>query len=458
MALKLFLVAVLTMSGWPAAPPPAVHWSDCDGARCGTISVPKDWSRPHHGTIDLRVAVRPAADPAHRIGTLFLNPGGPGSGAADIAANPDWAAFYLPPQLLQRFDLVGIDPRGVAASAPVICTDPAHDPAVTRFPTTGPQIEKLADRNREFARSCTAMNLDTDSVARDFDAVRAALGERQISFLGVSYGTMLAQAYAERFPDRVRAMVLDGVVDRSRPAAQLMLDDAAAVQDSVQRFATRCAANADCPLHGQDVLHVLRAADAKAAAGQVTVDGRAMTPEELHMSVNDALNSPLLDQSLATGLRSAVSTGDGAPLYSISRYGSPDYAPYRAIICADVPRAPAAALPLLARAATITGPALSGASEFWDIVSGCTGWPHPAQWQPHPWRVPPTVRPLILSGAHDPATPRAWAESVHRQLPGSTLVRWDGDGHAAFPVGNRCAVQAAVEHLIAPDQPPRVTC
>ncbi|WP_169808644.1 alpha/beta hydrolase [Microtetraspora niveoalba] len=457
----------------PAAPSPpgarAVSWVPCDppdeGARCGSVAVPVNWDHPSaSGSAQVRIAVRPARDRARRVGVLMFNPGGPGAGAADIAAREDWAEFWFPSELLDRFDVVGVDPRGVPGSTPVVCADPV-DPEVSRFPRTPAEARRLSEANSAFAASCLkgtgplAAHLDTDIVARDLDAVRAALGEPTISFLGVSYGTMLAQAYAERYPSRVRALVLDGVVDRSLPPARLVLDGAAAVQDGLARFAARCAATEACVLRGKDVTAELRRMDARAERGEVRAGGRAVTAEELRLAVNDGLNTPLADGMLAAGIRDAVDRGDGTALTSLSRYQAwSEYARYRAIICQDVPRARATALVGLADAAGRRGPVLRGASEMWDIVSGCAGWPGPSRWTPHAWRVPATVTPLLLSGAHDVATPRRWAESVHRGLPGSTLVRWDGDGHAAWPAHNRCAMRAAVTYLTDLTPPASTTC
>ncbi|WP_433421243.1 alpha/beta hydrolase [Microtetraspora malaysiensis] len=474
------LAALLCLPAFPAAAAPspaasspagarAVSWVPCDppdeGARCGTVIVPTDWDHPSaSGTAQVRIAVRPARDQARRVGVLMFNPGGPGAGAADIAARKGWAEVWLPPALLDRFDVVGVDPRGVPGSTPVACADPVN-PEVSRFPRTRAEVRGLVAANSAFAASCLqrtgplAAHLDTDTVARDLDAVRAALGEPTISFLGVSYGTMLAQAYAERYPSRVRALVLDGVVDRSLPAARLVLDGAAAVQDGLARFAARCAATEACVLRGKDVTAELRRMYARAERGEVRAGGRAVTAEELRLAVNDGLNTPLVDGMLAAGIRDATDKGDATTLTSLSRYQVRDeYARYRAIICQDVPRVRPDALVGLADAVKRRGPSLHGASEMWDIVSGCAGLPRPARWTPHAWRVPATVTPLILSGAHDVATPRRWAESVHRRLPGSTLVRWNGDGHAAWPMHNRCAMTAAVTYLTDLTPPASTAC
>jgi pimeloyl-ACP methyl ester carboxylesterase len=236
----------ISLTAWsPAQAAPTIDWASCAEApaghpvQCATVAVPDDWVSGR-GRVNLRVARLSAADPARRIGVLMFNPGGPGTGAAGYLTRPDYAEQYFGKAILDRFDVVGVDPRGVAGSQAVECELPARDPGVDRFPDDGAGVAALVRANRAFVRSCRGPeHLDTVSVARDLDAVRAALGERQISFLGVSYGTMVGRAYAEVFPGRLRALALDAIVDRSLSADRFVIDDAMAVQDGVDQFARR---------------------------------------------------------------------------------------------------------------------------------------------------------------------------------------------------------------------------
>lgn len=426
-------------------------------ARCAELPVPVDWRRPgSDGRITLRVALRPADDPAKRVGVLLFNPGGPGWGAADIVANPDWARFYFPRVILDRFDVVGVDPRGVPGSTPVKCPGPARDASVTRYPTDASGVARLTASNAGFAASCAeatgalAGHLGTDSVARDLEAVRAALGEERITFLGVSYGTMIAQAYAERYPRRLRAVVLDAVVDRSLDASRLALDTVIAAQDRASRFAASCAADATCPLGGRDVLAALRALYARADGGGVSANGRAVTSEELSLVVAGALAAPAAERELAEGVRVALDSGDASALLNGAVFTDPAYGRYRSIVCQDLPRLDPASLPALAERAQRLGTGLRGASEFWDITTGCVGSVPEPSWRPHAWSAPAGIPVMILSGAHDPVTPRSWAEAVHQRISGSRILRWDGDGHGAWPMNNAAAVQAATEYLLNP--------
>ena len=176
-----------------------IAWSACEKSpqtQCGTLKVPLDWSKPSGATISLAIARRPAKDPQHRVGTLFFNPGGPGDGAVEyIAAH---AEDVFTPTLIERFDLVGMDPRGIANSSPVRCTLPLITPETTLFPKTEQQFQQLVKHNREVGLDCLdkagdlVRHMDTVSVARDHEALRLALGENKINWLGISYGTQLA--------------------------------------------------------------------------------------------------------------------------------------------------------------------------------------------------------------------------------------------------------------------------
>ncbi|MEU8327549.1 hypothetical protein [Micromonospora sp. NPDC048839] len=184
-----------TTSGWNGR----IDWRACadqaddPGTRCGTLRLPVDWARPGGETFELALARRPAADPAARIGVLVFNPGGPGLSGVDVALT---AASQLGPDVLRRFDIVGFDPRGTVRSAPVRCSSAllAQHPSLT--PTTAAEFERLRTYNRQLREDCRAQSgplfdhLDSVSVARDTDAIRAALGERQLSFYEWSYGTV----------------------------------------------------------------------------------------------------------------------------------------------------------------------------------------------------------------------------------------------------------------------------
>jgi pimeloyl-ACP methyl ester carboxylesterase len=204
-------------------PGPALTWHDCGGPfECTRIDVPLDHDGPGGEQISVAMIRLPATDPAHRVGSLFVNPGGPGSSGVDFVRGD--ARDVLPAQVQSRFDIVGFDPRGVGRSTPIRCFPSVAEQQeffadVPAFPVGSAQRAAYADQMARLASSCAALNpalldhLSTANVARDLDVMRAAVGDARLSYAGYSYGTLLGQTYAGLFPDRVRVLALDGVLD-----------------------------------------------------------------------------------------------------------------------------------------------------------------------------------------------------------------------------------------------------
>lgn len=440
---KVVVAITAAVAMVPATPAAAIDWKPCaDIVNCAQLTVPTDWSQPGR-TTTIQLARLPAAK--QKIGTLFFNPGGPGEGEVGYLLSKNAREYYFPQRIRDSFDIVAVEPRGTGTNPPLTCPLPI-DHSVTKFPRNQAQVAALLASNAKLGRQCaTEIRLDTANVAKDMDAVRAALGEQKVSVLGISYGSMLAQSYAELFPQRVRALVIDGVVDRSRSWQRLAIDDALAVERGVDRFGQWCNANTQCALHGTDVHQAIRQLLTRADNGQISGATRA---EEISAAVNAGMQDPGFYAPLAQALRKTAETGAMGDLLELTPAKNPSYPLYRSIICQDVPVPAAQASQLPALAGKLRSLTLRGYSEFWDIASGCVGWPATVRWTPHNWTVPAGFPPaLVLSGAHDVATPRIWAESVQRALPGSRLVRWEGDGHAAWPAHDATAVQAAVDYL-----------
>ena len=270
----------------------AVAWAACAGAphvQCGTLSVPLDWSRPGGQHVSVAVARRPADDSAHRVGALFFNPGGPGDGATGYVKA---AENFLSAELRARFDLVGMDPRAVGGSAKVHCAVPILTPTGTLFPRTRAQFEALLRHNREVGASCLREtgpllgHVDTVTLARDHEALRKALGEKTITWLGLSYGTQLAANYAELYPQRTRAMVLDSALEHSLPEVVQVAGEVMASEDSFNRFTRWCDTAPTCVLRGQDVGAVFDRLVAEADRHPIPVQGalRPVTGEDIRMS------------------------------------------------------------------------------------------------------------------------------------------------------------------------------
>ncbi|MFD0823408.1 alpha/beta fold hydrolase, partial [Micromonospora zhanjiangensis] len=237
--------------------------------RCAGLELPIDWAHPAAGTFELALARHAATDPGARIGPLLINPGGPGGSGVSYALR---ARDEFTPDVLRRFDIIGFDPRGVARSSPVRCSRDLLAAGPAGLPESQAQYDQLLDYNRRLARDCRAHtgpifdHVDSVNVARDMDAIRAALGERQINYYGISYGTLIGQMYAELFPDRARALVIDSNMDHSLGTGAFMRTEAVGAETSFGEFAAWCDRAATCALHGRDVPAVfddlMRRADA----------------------------------------------------------------------------------------------------------------------------------------------------------------------------------------------------
>lgn len=207
-------------------PVPKFAWWDCSvfspGAQCASVSLPLDYDQPKGAKTSVAVLRLKAADQKRKIGTLFLNPGGPGGSGIQIAAA---APFFLSPQVLAQFDIVGFDPRGTNFSDDVRCWKNIGDQAkalrglYVNFPWTSAEKTAFVTSSKAFGKACSttgkplSANMSTAEVARDMDVLRRSFGDKQLTYLGFSYGTYLGQVYSNLFPDRVRAVAIDGVVD-----------------------------------------------------------------------------------------------------------------------------------------------------------------------------------------------------------------------------------------------------
>src|SRR5438093_6081744 len=227
-ARRAYLVVALVALTAAVAPParaaaPALDWKPCvdaAGFDCATAAVPRDYSDPKGPQIKLAVTRLPAQDSAHRIGSLFVNFGGPGAPGVEVVKAIGAGLFG---NLNQRFDIVGFDPRGVGESSPSIdCKVNQETAGVYAQPFVTPEdldVTALLKRNNDYVDRCIALNGDilpyvsTANVARDMDVLRQAVGDDKLSYLGFSYGTFLGATYASLFPHRYRALVLDGALD-----------------------------------------------------------------------------------------------------------------------------------------------------------------------------------------------------------------------------------------------------
>ena len=446
-------------------------WSPCvdyPTVQCAQLTVPVDWAKPRGETISLGVVRHVAEDQQHRIGTLFYNPGGPGASPAEYILN---AELLFSQTLLDRFDMVGLDPRGTGSTA-VHCDVPVVTATSTLFPRSEAEFDALRRHNRDVGRSCFAQNgrllahTDTVSVARDHEALRRALGERQISWFGVSYGTQLAANYAELFPRHTRAMVLDGALEHNQTEVHQVADEILAVEDSFDRFAEWCATDPTCELQGQDVAAVFDELVRDADANPIVVPGavRAVTGEDIRLGTIGFLTikEPSVfgpDRSWA-GLSRALAAaldGDGTWFAIPADDPQDDQHGVLAIGCMEyVPMVDTyAEMQQRIEMGRQLAPHLQGASETWQ-VNNCIDWPLPVANPPRSLDVH-GVDTLIVHSTHDPSVPYTWAYTLAGQIDGAAILTREGDGHTSYNT-SPCARAAIDAYLLDPVAPATSTC
>jgi pimeloyl-ACP methyl ester carboxylesterase len=414
---------------------------------CGTLAVPVDPARPNGPTLPMFVLRERLVGQTDRLGSLVINPGGPGGSGVEYALPSG-----LRREVLQRYDLVTFDPRGVGRSDPVRCV-PAT-PVHPRGPDTradGGFSAALADATR-VANACYAKYGDrlavynTTAVAHDMELLRQALGEPKLTYLGYSYGTFLGAVYATLYPDRVRAMVLDGAVDPNAGELSNQEDQARGFEDAYDRFAADCLRR-HCPL-GRDprafLIHLL--AKDKVSLGTVT------------SLLYSKKFWPQLEQTLAFEghsdivAPSALQNMLGDPVDSYDNFEDA----YRTIRCVDRRDRVTEAQARSALTDWALKYPLFGKREALSLLE-CLAWKAP-QKPPPAVHAPTTAAPILVVGTrHDPASPYAWAQRMQATLGNATLLTWDSDGHTAY-LQNRCITDAVDDFLIHGTVPKDRTC
>lgn len=438
------------------APARSQAWRACGAFECTTVRVPLDYRRPHGRTLDLAVARRRADDPQQRIGSLVVNPGGPGAAAAAHLGN---LAALLPRSVLARFDVVAVDPRGVGASEGLRCSVD-RDRLIAIDLETLERNPRRAKREYELSvRSCLRGDafalrfMGTVNHARDLDRVRRALGDDTLTYVGLSYGTLLGAVYAELYPRRVRALVLDGAVLPTGDWRALSRDQAAAVEAALERFFAFCDRRG-CAL--ADARGAWKAAMRRLASAPLEAGGERLSPGHLASAAFLELTGGEYGYAeLATLLR-AVNRGDGALLKQVADLLGDDreVTARLAINCADVSGRPSLAeLAAFARGLRRHYPLLG-----WQATAACLrGWPRPAEPLPRIRAV--GAAPIMVVGTTlDPATPYAWARALAHTLASGVLVTFRGNGHTALWRGSSCVNRAVVAYLVDGRIPQPITC
>jgi pimeloyl-ACP methyl ester carboxylesterase len=444
-------------TGWRA---PRLAWKPCSGfptMQCSTLSVPLDWSRPGGARISLALTRLRATGPGRRLGTVLFNCGGPGCASAEQMKQ---APGIFTHRLRERFDIVGFDPRDTGQSTLVQCEQPrGPDPSIPfhDFPQRKAGYFRLLKFNRALARSCQGaylMHVGAVDAVRDIDGIRQALRDGKLNWLGFSYGTMLGAEYAERYPHHIRAMVLDGALDRSLSEPVMLADEARAAEDEFSRWADWCTTTTECGLQGRPV----RALWSRLIADANRPPSHGLTGTELQFLADDQFllfkdGNPFVGASPWSVFGKDVATLlQGANSGGLSNNSFPGA---RAIECLDWPvqaRGYSGFAARLALARKIA-PLLGGDVQTMRIISDCVGWPRPRATPRHDLHVRGAPPILIVNANYDPSTAYPWALNLHAQIPRSVLLTRIGDGHTSY-FTSPCA-QRAIDRYLIDLAPPR---
>lgn len=449
----------------------SIAWKDCDdGLQCATVRAPLDHAQPSGPKIDVAIARLPAADPSTRIGSLLINPGGPGASGVDFLR----AIVEDPPKAWHdNFDIVGFDPRGTSDTIPVDCTDkPTSFTDLDPSPDTAAERTALYDAAKKFGADCKLKNndilpfIDTISAAKDIDVIRAALDEETITYFGYSYGTQLGATYAGRFPERVRAFVLDGALDPSLSADDLVIEQAKGFESALNAFLADCASKPACAFKatsgdlGATLDELLVSIDRKALP--VVGDTRTVTEGIATVGVASALYDKEFGWPLLADALAAAQAGDGAGLLQLAdfyndRLEDGSYSnlieTYFAITCLDQPFPTGVAGYEALLTKIVAAAPRAGAGVAVGTNLPCAFWPVPAKGHPAPISASGAAPIVVVGTTNDPATPYTWAQSLADQLESGVLLTRVGEGHTAYQQGSSCIDDALDKYIVTLDPP-----
>lgn len=426
-----------------------IDWGACDTPgplECGTLDVPLDHDDPDGTQISIALTrLRATGSASDRIGSLVVNPGGPGGSGVEAITT---LAATIPAEVTEVFDLVGFDPRGVGESSAVTC-DLVRDDGVELVPAgdratweaqLGRALDQLATCTAEPDALLSAVG--TNNVARDLDLIRAAVGDEQLTYLGFSYGSRLGATYAELFPDRVRALVLDGAMKPTDDLGAIFAEQVGGFDRAFGNFADACDADPDCLLREigptRDVVAALRAEIVEVGSFATDDPDRSLTAGEFDLGIIAALYSKDVWPFLAQGLYLAETNADGTLLQVlgdsfVGRRADGTYSNLSEanafINCADDPARETV------DEAWARADALGNGSMFFGdrlrATTGCLGLPDPVD----PLVVGPAegAPPILVIGTTgDPATPYEWAIELADFLDSGVLYTVEAEGHTAY--------------------------
>ena len=448
-------------------------WAPCKDKpqmQCADVKVPLDYKKPGDKTITVAMAKVPAAN-GKPIGSLFVNPGGPGESGIDLVSGAD---KIFSKALRDQYDIVGFDPRGVGSSTAVDCVSDAELGKYldSEFDLSTPEGKKAEKAQAEkFAKGCKDKSGDllahvgTESAARDLDVLRGLVGDKKLNYFGFSYGTSLGGMYANLFPKKAGRLVLDGALDPQFGGARMGYEQTIGFEKAFERYAEYCVKGGNCPL-GSSVdaaKKKMRALFDQAFKKPFpTADPkRPLNRNMLKYGVMLAMYSTAYRPYLDTGLSQLIKNNDGSFLlewYDLAsgrqggKFKNNSNEARTAINCADYPASSPSVTKKYQEKLKKEAP-LFGAGSDGERTDLCSLLPYHPKSNPGPYTAKGSAPIVVIGTRHDPATPYHWAQALHKSLSNSVLLTWEGDGHLAYSRAGSCIESPVDKYLLTGEVP-----
>ena len=469
---------------------------------CAVITVPLDYANPTGETILIAVKKR-AATGGHAQGALFINPGGPGDSGVSFAER---AGNAFSPDLLEAYDIIGFDPRGVGSSTAITCSSDddssssTAEPSATASSSTsgtpsagtepspessaeaasgGESYEEWAESTRqsfqELTEQCASHtepaalldHVDTVSAARDLDILRALAGQEKLNYLGFSYGTYLASVYAETFPGNTGRMVLDGAIDPSLSLAEQGLGQAKGFEQALRTYVDYCQNSTGCPLSGGTDAGVQQIRDLITSANSTPLatgdPNRTVTGSDIVAALSEYLYTTEQNwEPLNKALDQAINHRDGSAFVASEEQDTSSKddggGAFQAVTCLDYPvEGDKTTWAAQYEQAKREAPVFADSAVGMDLV--CSVWGHNGTRKPTQIHARGAAPILVVGTTGDPATPYAWSKSLAEQLDSGQLLTWEGNGHTAYGGDASCVNDAVDAYLISGTMPKKgLTC
>ena len=458
---------------------------------CAVITVPLDYANPKGETISIAVKKR-AATGGHAQGALFINPGGPGDSGVSFAER---AGNAFSPDLLNAYDIIGFDPRGVGSSTAITCSsdddsssstaEPSTSAGATASPSAGTEAsggesyEEWAESTRqsfqELTEQCASHtepaalldHVDTVSAARDLDILRALAGQEKLNYLGFSYGTYLASVYAETFPGNTGRMVLDGAIDPSLSLAEQGLGQAKGFEQALRTYVDYCQNSTGCPLSGGTDAGVQQIRDLITSANSTPLatgdPNRTVTGSDIVAALSEYLYTTEQNwEPLNKALDQAINHRDGSAFVASEEQDTSSKddggGAFQAVTCLDYPvEGDKTTWAAQYEQAKREAPVFADSAVGMDLV--CSVWGHNGTRKPTQIHARGAAPILVVGTTGDPATPYAWSKSLAEQLDSGQLLTWEGNGHTAYGGDASCVNDAVDAYLISGTMPKKgLTC